>query len=95
MMSGIARMWSSARGPRSNPGRTFPILGASTPVGAAQQATPVEAAHWPETTPVGAAPCYALGQSRITWAFFTVNEFIGIALFVFALAGLAARGLRG
>jgi len=39
--------------------------------------------------------CYALGHSRITWAFFTVNGFIGIALFVFALAGLAARGLRG
>jgi len=36
-----------------------------------------------------------LGQPRITRAFFPVNEFIGIALFVFALADLASRGLRG
>ncbi|MEW2547592.1 menaquinone biosynthesis prenyltransferase MqnP [Streptomyces sp. NPDC047002] len=33
--------------------------------------------------------------SRLNRAFFQVNGFIGIALFVFALADLIARGLRG
>src|ERR1041384_2239426 len=45
--------------------------------------------HLPRLPP---SSCYALGQSRITWAFFTVNGFIGIALFAFALVDLAARG---
>jgi 4-hydroxybenzoate polyprenyltransferase len=33
--------------------------------------------------------------SRLNRAFFTVNGFVGIALFCFALADLLARGLRG
>jgi 4-hydroxybenzoate polyprenyltransferase len=33
--------------------------------------------------------------SRVNRAFFTVNGFIGIGLFAFALADLVARGLRG
>ena len=33
--------------------------------------------------------------SRLNRAFFTVNGFVGIALFCFALAALLVRGLRG
>ena len=33
--------------------------------------------------------------SRLNRAFFQVNGFIGIALFVFALLDLVVRGLRG
>ncbi len=33
--------------------------------------------------------------SKLNRAFFTVNGFVGIALFCFALADLLVRGLRG
>lgn len=56
---------------------------------------------WVGLAVVGAAFCYEHAivrpgdLSRVNRAFFTVNGFVGIALFAFALADLAARGLHG
>lgn len=56
---------------------------------------------WAGIAVVAAAFCYEhaivrpADLSRVNRAFFTVNGFVGIALFAFAVADLAVRGLHG